>query len=174
MSFWTIRRSKAVGREAKLSYMGHALMENRHGLAVGGTVTQANGTAEREASENMLKATVKRLRRRITVCEEKGYDVQDHVAALRQIHVTPHVAQNDAVTKTGKRRRSAIAGRTTRHIGYTLSQTCRKMTECIFGWGKQHGTMRKVKHRGLQRVGADFLLNLIGYNLVRIPRLLAA
>jgi hypothetical protein len=66
--------------------MGHALMENRHGLAVGGTVTQA-GTAEREALENMLKATVKRLRRRITVGEDKGYDVQDHVAALRQIHV---------------------------------------------------------------------------------------
>jgi transposase len=164
---------KADGREAKLSYMGHVVMENRNGLAVGGMVTQANGTAEREASETMLKAQAKRARRRITVGEDKAYDTQDHVAALRSIGVTPHVAQNDAATKTGKRRRSAIDRRTTRHVGYVISQTCRKMTECIFGWGKQHGTMRKVKHRGLAAVGADFLLNLIGYNLVRIPRLLA-
>jgi transposase len=165
---------KADGREAKLSYLGHAVMENRNGLAVAGMVTEANGRAERDASETMLKAQAKRARRRITVGEDKAYDTQDHVAALRNIGVTPHVAQNDAPTKTGKRRRSAIDRRTTRHAGYAISQTCRKMIECIFGWGKQHGTMRKAKHRGLASVGADFLLNLIGYNLVRIPRLLAA
>jgi transposase len=163
---------KADGREAKLCYMGHALMENRNGLAVGGMVTQANGTAERRASEVMLKNKAKGSKR-ITVGEDKAYDTSDHVAALRQISVTPRIAQNDSLTKTGKRRRSAIDARTTRHIGYQISQTCRKMTECIFGWGKQHGTMRKTKHRGIAAVAADFMLNLIAYNLVRIPRLIA-
>jgi transposase len=164
---------KADGREAKLCYMGHALMENRNGLAVGGTVTEANGTAERRASEAMLKKRAKGSKR-ITVGEDKAYDTSDHVAALRRINVTPHIAQNDSLTKTGKRRSSAIDARTTRHIGYQISQTCRKMTECIFGWGKQHGTMRKTKHRGIAAVAADFMLNLIAYNLVRIPKLIVA
>jgi Transposase DDE domain len=84
------------------------------------------------------------------------------------------VTQNDAITKTGKRRKSAIDERTTHHEGYGMSQTRRAMIECIFGWGKQHGTMRKTKHRGIGRVAADFLLNLIAYNLVRIPKLLPA
>jgi len=144
---------KASGREAKLSYMGHAVMENRHGLAVDGRLTQADGTAERRAAEAMLK--------------HKAYDTADHVAALRRFGVTPHVAQNDTA------RRSAIDARTTRHVGYGMSQSRRPMIECIFGWGKQHGTMRKTKHRGLAAVAADFMLNLIGYNLVRLPKLLA-
>src|SRR5881227_3781192 len=165
---------KAAGREAKLCYMGHAVMENRNGLAVDGTVTQAGGTAERRASEAMLKKKAKRSGRRITVGEDKAYDTSDHVAALREMNITPHVAQNDSLTKTGKHRSSAIDGRTTRHIGYRISQSCRAMSECIFGWGKQHGTMRKTKHRGIAVVGADFLLNLIAYNLVRIPKLIAA
>lgn len=156
---------KARGREAKLSYMGHAVMENRHGLAVDGRLTQANGTAERRAAEAMLKRKAKSGR--ITVGEDKAYDTADHVAALRGIGVTPHVAQNDTA------RRSAIDARTTRHIGYGMSQSRRPMIECIFGWGKQHGTMRKTKHRGLAAVAADFMLNLIGYNLVRLPKLLA-
>jgi transposase len=164
---------KADGREAKLCYLGHALMENRNGLAVDGMVTQADGTAERRASEAMLKKKAKGSRR-ITVGEDKAYDTSDHVAALRRIGVTPHVAQNDSLTKTGKRRSSALDARTTRHIGYHISQTCRKMTECIFGWGKQHGTLRKTKHRGIASVAADFLLNLIAYNLIRIPKLVAA
>jgi transposase len=163
---------KAQGREAKLSYMGHATMENRHGLAVAGMVTHADGTAERRASEAMLKARRKAAGRPITAGEDKAYDTADHVAALRQAGVTPHVTQNNAVTKTGKIRRSAIDRRTTRHDGYAMSQSRRAMIECIFGWGKQHGTMRKTKHRGIGRVAADFLLNLIGYNLVRIPKLL--
>jgi hypothetical protein len=149
-------------------------MENRHGLAVAGMVTLATGTAERRASETMLKAKVNKLGRRITVGEDKAYDTADHVTNLRAINVTPHVAQNDSITSTGKRRRSAIDGRTARHEGYGISQSCRAMTECIFGWGKQHGTMRKTKHRGIARVAADFLLNLIAYNLIRIPKLLAA
>lgn len=156
---------KARGREAKLSYMGHAVMENRHGLAVDGRLTQANGTAERRAAEAMLKS--RRKSGRITVGEDKAYDTTDHVGALRRSGVTPHVAQND------KARRSAIDARTTRHDGYGMSQSRRPMIECIFGWGKQHGTMRKTKHRGLAAVAADFMLNLIGYNLVRLPKLLA-
>ena len=88
--------------------------------------------------------------------------------------MTPHVACNDAPTKTGKRRRSAIDGRTTRHPGYGMSQTRRAMIECIFGWGKQHGTMRRTKHRGIARVATDFMLNLIAFNLIRIPKLVSA
>ena len=162
---------KAKWREAKLSYMGHAVMENRNGLAVAGMVTQANGTAERRSSEAMLKAKRKAAGHTITAGEDKAYDTADHVAALRKMGVTPHVTQNDTMTKTGKHRRSAIDGRTTRHDGYGMSQSRRPLIECIFGWGKQHGTLRKTKHRGLFRVAADFLLNLIAYNLVRIPKL---
>lgn len=165
---------KSNGREARLSYMGHVVMENRNGLAVAGTVSEANGTAERRASEAMLKRKAKAAGRRITAGEDKAYDTQDHVAALREIEVTPHVAQNDAPTKTGRRRRSAIDARTTRHAGYLMSQSRRAMVECVFGWGKQHGTLRRTKHRGVVRVAGDFLLNLIGYNLVRIPKLIAA
>ena len=165
---------KAEGREAKLCYMGHALMENRNGLAVGGCVTQATGTAERRSSESMLIAKAAETGHRITAGEDKAYDTQDHVANLRKHGITPHVAQNNGPTKTGKTRASAIDGRTTRYEGYGMSQTRRKMIECVFGWGKQHGTMRKTKHRGLARVGADFLLNLIAYNLIRIPKLVPA
>jgi transposase len=164
---------KAAGREARLSYMGHALMDNRHGLAVGGMVTQANGSAERDASEAMLKAKAKSAGGRITVGEDKAYDTADHVAALRDVGVTPHVTQNNGETKTGKRRRSAIDGRTTRHPGYAMSQSRRAMIECMLGWGKQHGTMRKTKLRGVWRVAGNFMLNLIAYNLFRIPKLAA-
>ncbi len=130
---------KAAGREARLSYMGHVVMENRNGLAVAGKVSQANGTAEWRASEALLKRKARRRGRRITVGEDKAYDCRDHVIALRRLNVTPHVAQNDALTKTGRRRTSAIDKRTTRHVGYRISQSCRAMAECIFGWGKQHG-----------------------------------
>ena len=164
---------KAQGREAKLCYMGHAMMENRNGLAVAGQVTQANGTAERRASERMLKAKRNAAGHPITAGEDKAYDTADHVAALRKAGITPHVTQNNAVTKTGKIRKSAIDGRTTRHDGYGMSQSRRAMIECIFGWGKQHGTMRKTKHRGIIGVAADFMLNLIAYNLIRIPKLVA-
>jgi transposase len=165
---------KAAGRQAKLCYMGHVTMENRHGLAVAGQVTQADGTAERRACEAMLKQRRKAAGHRITVGEDKAYDTAEHVAALRDLGVTPHVAINNAPTKTGKRRRSAIDRRTTRHVGYGMSQARRAKIGCIFGWGKQHGTMRRTKHRGLAQVASDFLLNLIGYNLIRIPKLLSA
>jgi hypothetical protein len=97
-----------------------------------------------------------------------------HVVRLRAAEITPHVTQNNGLTKTGRRRRSAIDRRTTRHTGYAQSQSRRAMIECIFGWGKQHGTLRKTKHRGIRRVAGDFLLNLIAYNLVRIPKLVTA
>ena len=162
---------KAAGREAKLCYMGHVTMENRHGLAVAGVLSKATGTAERRASEAMLTIRRRLAGRRITVGEDKAYDTADHVAKLRAAAVTPHVTQNNAPSKTGRQRRSAIDRRTTRHSGYAASQSRRAMIECIFGWGKQHGTMRKTRHRGLHRVAGNFLLNLIAYNLVRIPRL---
>jgi transposase len=163
---------KADGREAKLCYMGHVTMENRHGLAVAGQVTHATGTAERRASEKMLKVKAKEAGRRITVGEDKAYDTADHVANLRALNVTPHVAQYNSASNRG--RQSAIDGRTTRHKGFGMSQTRRAMAECIFGWGKQHGTMRKTRHRGIVCVAADFMLNLIAYNLIRIPKLIAA
>jgi transposase len=159
---------KSAGQESRLCYMGHAVMENRHGLAVAGMATQADGHAERKASLKMLGKIVRKKKHRITVGADKAYDTSDHVANLRANNITPHVAQNDS------RRRSAIDGRTTQHVGYGISKTKRKMIECVFGWGKQHGTMRKTKLRGTQNVAAHFMLNLIGYNLIRIPKLLAA
>ena len=100
-------------------------MENRHGLAMTGMFTLANGTAERRASQIMLKAEAKEAGGRITVGEDKAYDTADHVAHLRAINVTPHVTQNDSITATGKRRQSAIDGRTTRHEGYGIARSCR-------------------------------------------------
>ncbi len=132
---------------------------------------QLDYNPERRASEDMIKTKVKESGRRITVGEDKAYDTADHVAKLRALNVTPHVAQYNSGNPNG--RQSAIDGRTTRHDGYGMSQSCRAMAECIFGWGKQHGTMRKTKHRGPARVAADFLLN-VAYNLVRIPGLIAA
>lgn len=158
---------KSEGKESKLCYMGHATMENRSKLAVAGLVTHAGGKAEREASLKMLKKIARKKKRRITAGEDKAYDTRGHVADMRENNITPHVAQN-----TERRGGSAIDDRTTRHEGYGMSQTCRKMIECIFGWGKQHGTLRKAKVRGLANVASVFMLNLIGYNLVRIPKLL--
>src|SRR5439155_915790 len=165
---------KAAGREARLCYMGHVTMENRHGLAVAGVVTKADGTAERRASQAMLKAKRKAVGHRITAGADKAYDTKGHVEDLRALNVTPHVAQNNGPAKIGKRRRSSIDARTTRHASYGMSQKRRKMIECIFGCGKQHGTMRKAKHRGVARIAGGFLLNLIAYNLIRIPKLVAA
>ena len=164
---------KAAGREAKLCYMGHVTMENRHGLAVAGTVTKVDGTAERRASQSMLKAKRKAVGHRITVGADKAYDTKQHIENLRAIGLTPHVAQNKSPTITGKQRRSAIDGRTTRHGSYDQLQKRRKIIECIFGWGTQHGTIRKAKHRGIARAAGAFLPNHIAYNLIRILQLVA-
>jgi len=152
---------KASGREAKLSYHGHVLMENRHGLAVDGCVTQATGLAERETALAMAR----NLPPGATLGADKGYDVAGFVDALRALGVTPHVAQHTT------RRRSAIDGRTTRHGGYGVSQRKRKLVEEIFGWAKTVALFRKTRHRGVRRVGWMFTFGLAVYNLVRIRNL---
>ncbi len=164
---------KGAGRESRLCYMGHALMENRHGLVVAGTLSQATGTAEREAALAMLEYW-RPGRRRITLGADKGFDVTAFVTALRQRRVTPHIAVDGHLTKTGKRRKTAIDGRTTRHRGYATSQRKRKRIEEVFGWLKASAGLAKSKFRGTARVGAGFLLALAAYNLIRLPKLLEA
>jgi transposase len=152
------------GQEAKLYFMGHVVMENRNGLAVGARLTHATGRAEREAALELL-ADIPR-RRRISLGADKGYNVPAFVEELRQHGVTPHVAQ--------KTRYRAIDGRTTRHLAYQVSQRLRKRVEEIFGWLKTVGMTRKVRHRGLPRADWNFTFALAAYNLVRIRNLTAA
>jgi transposase len=154
---------KGDTHEAKLYYTGHVLMENRHGLAVGGCVLPASGYAERAAAFELLGAL--KRGQRISLAADKGYDIRDFVAAIRLLGVTPHVAQNTS------RRRSAIDRRTTRHAGYAVSQQRRKRVEEIFGWLKTIGLMRKTRHRGTRRVEWMFTFALAAYNLVRIRNL---
>jgi transposase len=163
---------KGDGQPAILCYIGHALMENRNGLIVGGLVSQASGTAEREAALVLLDRHGGGPRR--TLGGDKAYDVTEFVDDLRGRSVTPHIARNDYVTKTGKRRKSAIDARTTRHAGYTISQRCRKRIEEGFGWIKMQAGMAKIRLRGTAKVDAAFVLTLAAYNLIRLPKLLAA
>jgi transposase len=157
---------KGDNQGAELCFMGHLLMENRHGLIVDARLTQASGTAEREAAKAMLDARPGRRRR--TLGADKGYDAREFVDALRERGVTPHVAQNTSG------RRSAIDRRTTRHPGYAISQTIRKRAEEGFGWMKTVGGLRQTRHRGLPRVGWTFIFLAAACNLVRLPKLLAA
>ena len=169
------RLYKKGGQPAKLCYMGHALMENRHGLAVDGLVTQATGFAEREATLAMLDRRPRR--RRITLGADKAYDVRGFIEDLRRRRVTPHVAIDGHVrstAKTSKPRSSAVDARTTRHPGYAVSQRCRKRIEEVFGWAKSAAGLAKVKLRGRARVETVFTLALAAYNLIRLPKLLAA
>ena len=163
---------KGDGQPAKLCYIGHALMENRHGLAVDGGVTQATGTAEREAALAMLDRRPRRGR--ITLGADKAYDVMGFIGDLRARRVTPHVAIDGHLSKTGKPRKTAMGARTTRHPGYAVSQRCRKRIEEVFGWIKGSAGLAKVKLRGRARVDAVFTLALAAYNLIRLPKLLAA
>ena len=166
---------KGNNQPAKLCYMGHALMENRHGLAVDGMVTQATGTAEREATLAMLDR--RPGRRRITMGADKAYDVRSFIEDLRRRQVTPHVAVDGHVRSTAqvsRPRSSAVDGRTTRHPGYAVSQRCRKRIEEVFGWAKSAAGLAKVKLRGRARVDAVFTLALAAYNLIRLPKLLGA
>ena len=165
---------KGDGQPAKLCYMGHALMENRHGLAVGGGVSQAAGTAERDKALELIDDYRGGSERRITLGADKAYDVTPFVHELRGRSVTPHIAVDGHLTKTGKRRKTAVDGRTTRHIGYDISQRCRKRIEEIFGWIKSSAGLAKVKLRGRDRVDAAFTLALAAYNLIRLPKLLVA
>ena len=168
---------KGNGRESKLCFMGHALMENRNGLVVGGGITMASGTAEREAALDMIDKhrpmERKGGKRRITLGGDKGFDVAAFVDELRKRKVTPHIAIQDHLTKTGRRRETEIDGRTTRHEGYKISQRCRKRIEEVFGWVKIQAGLSKTKFRGKRRVDASFTLALAAYNLVRLPKLLA-
>jgi len=166
---------KGHNQPAKLGYMGHALMENRHGLVVDGTVTLATGLAEREAALDLLDRRA--ARRRITLGADKAYDVRQFVADLRLRSITPHIAIDGHVrykAETGKPRATAIDGRTIRYAGYAISQRCRKRIEEVFGWIKASAGLAKVKLRGRRRVDAAFTLALVAYNLIRLPRLLAA
>ena len=141
---------KGPGQPAKLAYLGHVFMENRHALVVDTRLTLATGTAEREAALDM--AAARPGNHRITLAADKGYDVAGFVADLRQYNVTPHVAQNTT------NRRSAIDARTTRHPGYAVSGRVRKRIEEVFGWTKATAGFRKTRHRGLARVGWMFTL----------------
>jgi len=152
--------------------MGHALMENRNGLVVDGGVTLATGTAEREATLEMLDR--RPARRRITLGADKAYDVTGFIGDLRMRRVTPHIAIDGHLSSTGKPRKTAVGARTTRHPGYAVSQRCRKRIEEVFGWIKSSAGLAKVKLRGRAKVDAAFTLHLAAYNLIRLPKLLAA
>jgi len=157
---------KGNGKEAKLSFSGHVLMENRNGMVADVEVLQANGTAERDAALLMMEAIPGD--HHLTVGADKGYDTKDFVSEARNLNATPHVAQN-----IHARRSSAIDGRTTRHAGYAISQKKRKRVEEIFGWMKTVGGMRKLRHRGLHVVGWMFTFTAAAYNLVRMRNLTA-
>ena len=157
---------KSGGHEAKLSYCGNIMIENRNGLVVDTELLQANGTAERDAALLMVEAIPGN--QRVTVAADKGYDTRDFVAELRQMNVTPQVAQNEK--RAGG---SAIDRRTVRHSGYAVSQRKRKRIEEVFGWLKTVALLRKTRHRGVFRVGWVFTFAAAAYNLVRMRNLLA-
>lgn len=154
---------KGSGQESRLAYLGHVLVENRHGLIAAAMATAADGLAERDAG--LLLARGLGRRRRITLGADKGYDSRDFVTALRSLGITPHVIQN------ARNRPSAIDGRTTRHPGYQRSVRKRWLVEKPFGWLKSVGGLRKIKLRGLEKVEWLFLFGCAAYNLMRIPKL---
>src|SRR5215210_154492 len=159
---------KGKGREARLAYAGHALMENHNGLLVDFHLTQATGTAERDAVPELIDQARERGFRPQTLGADKGYDTQACVADLRERKVTPHVTQNTSG------RRSAIDGRTTRHAGYAISQRIRKRVEEIFAWMKTIGGFRRTRYLGLDKTQMAGYLVASAYNLVRMVRLVAA
>src|SRR5215217_8218253 len=162
---------KADGRESRLCFMGHVLMENRNGLAVDAALTRATGTAEREAALSMLDRRPRGGR--VKLGADKAYDVSAFVQDLRVRTVTPHIAVNGVVSKRGGVRRTAVDGRTTRHAGYAVSQRVRKRIEEVFGWIKAQAGFAKVKVRGCAKAEAVFTFAVAAYNLIRIPKLLA-
>lgn len=157
---------KGKGKETKLCFIGHGLMENRHGLLVDASLTQADGHAERVAALHMIEPRADRPTA-ITLGADKAYDAEDFVNELRSMNVRPHVAQNTSG------RSSAIDGRTTRHGGYAVSQRIRKRIEEAFGWIKTIGGQEKSRFRGRDRVGWAFTFAATAYNLVRLPKLIA-
>jgi hypothetical protein len=156
---------KSGGHESKLAYCGNVMIENRNGLVVDTALLQCSGTAERAAA--MMMAERVEGTDRVTLGADKGYDTKDFVAEMRGINVTPHVSQND-----NRRGGSAIDGRTTRHVGYQVSQRKRKRIEEVFGWIKTVGMLRKTRHRGVETVGWVFTFTVTAYNLVRMRNLM--
>lgn len=156
---------KSSAHEAKLSFAAHILTENRNGLVMVSTVTEADGFAERDAAEKML-GKVANGKRRITVAADKNYDTKGFVKAARKMKVTTHVAQN-----TERNGGSAIDGRTTRHSGYAVSQKFRKRIEEVFGWLKTTGQFRQTRYRGVTKINWYFTLAATAYNLVRMRNL---
>ncbi len=157
------RLMRSKGTASKLSYQGHVLMENRHGLVVDARLTQADGYAERAAALEMLGELPEGPR--VTLGADRGYDTRDFVESCRSLGVTPHVAQNTT------KRASRIDARTTRHPGYRQSRRTRKRVEEVFGWMKAVGLMRKTRHRGRRKVDWVFTFTAAAYNLVRIRNL---
>jgi hypothetical protein len=157
---------KGPGKEAKLCFIGHGLMENRSGLLVNACLTRADGHGERVAALALIEPHADRPRP-VTLGGDKNYDVEDFVNELRSMRVTPHVAQNTS------NRSSAIDARTTRHPGYGASQRIRKRIEEAFGWIKTVGGQAKTRFRGLERVGFAFTFAAASYNLLRLRKLLA-
>ena len=164
---------KSNGQASILAYAGHVLMENRNGLVSGACLTRASGTAERDAALALVERRSGKPGR-ITLGADKGYDAAGFITALRTRSVTPHIAADRRVSKTGRIRHSEIDGRTTRWPGYEASQRVRKRIEEVFGWIKASAGLRQTKHRGLDRVGWTFTLAATPYNLVRLPKLLQA
>jgi transposase len=158
---------KGKGKEAKLSFIGNAMTENRHGLVVETELGEASGTIEREAARTMIVRHSPGAKR-ITLGADKAYDAAEFVADLRQLNVTPHIAQNDSG------RCSAIDARTTRHPGYAISQQKRKRTEEPFGWGKTIGGLARPMLRGARRLAFKFTLTMAAYDLIRLPKLVAS
>lgn len=156
---------KSGGHEAQLAYCGNVMIENRNGLVVDSELAQCSGTAEREAA--LMMASEIDGSSRVTLAADKGYDTTDFVKEMRNMSITPHVAQN--VNRAGG---SAIDGRTTRHSGYAISQRKRKRVEEVFGWLKTVGMLRKTRHRGLHRVAWVFTFATAAYNLVRMRTLI--
>ena len=154
---------KGKGKEAKLCFMGHILMENRNGLVVDVAMTKATGTAEREAALEMLGKIPGK--RRITVGGDKNYDTKDFVKSCRSIAVTPHVARRET---------SIVDGRTTRYPGYQVSQRIRKRVEEIFGWDKTVAGARKLRYKGVERNGLWWELTAAAYNLLRMAKIALA
>jgi transposase len=154
---------KGLGKEAKLCFAQHVLMENRNGLVVDVCVTEANGRSERQAALTMIDRTLPSCRRR-TLGADKGYNTRDFVDALRKRSITPHVAS--------KKRANAIDGRTTRHHGYAMSQRKRKLVEEIFGWSKTIGAFRKTRFKGINLNDLAATLTAAAYNLLRMAKLL--
>jgi transposase len=159
---------KSSGSEARLSYLGHTLVENRSGLIVGTYLTEADGYAERDAALLMAYQKRRKSSKPMTLGADKAYDTQDFVAALRDLKITPHVTQND------RNRHSAIDGRTTRHTSYQISQAKRYWVEKPFGWMKSVGPLRKVKLRGRDKLWWLFTVTAAAFNIWRIPKLQAA